>query len=106
MVAPSRPQVAASDPGDASIAGSQVTGDFLEAPVFIIRFAKYGRVEGGPGPGYDLLIQMAECEGLGGTLRVPMGELGQPVYPGFMRMSGKMIITMRVDNVPAPDSES
>lgn len=74
----------------------------MEGPVFIVRFAKYGRVEEGPGPGYDFLIRMAECEGLGGSARIPMGELGQPVYPGFLRLSGKMILTLKVDNIPTP----
>jgi len=84
--------------------GSAVTGraDQLVADVFIVRFAKYGRVEGGPGPGFDFLVTMAECDGLGGHMAVPVGTDGEPDYPGHLRLSGSMIITVQVDAIPTP----
>jgi len=75
--------------------------DQLVADVFIVRFAKYGRVDADPGPGFDFLVRMAECDGLGGYMTVPKGVDGQPEYPGHLRLSGSMIITLQVDGIPS-----
>jgi hypothetical protein len=63
--------------------------------VVVMRFAKFGQGAGGH-PGIEWLIQMEDGEGLRGRMAVPSDPQGKPVFPGRIRLGGKMIITVEV----------
>jgi hypothetical protein len=76
--------------------GSGVTGGTGENVynVYIVRFAKSGQVDQG-GFAFDWLVRMEDCDGLEGALRVPANGQGQPVYPGHLSLSGRMVVSVR-----------
>lgn len=62
--------------------------------VKVVRFAQFGRVEGSLP--FDWQVEMEQNASLlSGTLRAGFSEGGNLIYPGAVRLGGKMILTIR-----------
>lgn len=62
----------------------------------IVRFAPYGRIPIAGAAGIDWLIVMEDGAGLRGELEVELDPDGEEIYPGRLRLGGKMQIFLQV----------